>query len=92
MTTIVLNLSSLTLGLTAWGFGLWALLRRRMSLMSVVLCLLALLLQFAELTHRAAIGDVSAILDTVCGVTFAAATLSAGTVMLNTLAHFQGRN
>ena len=56
-----------------------------------VLCLLALLLQLAELTHRAAMGDTSAILDTVCAVFLAAATLSAGTVLLNTLARFPGR-
>ena len=39
----------------------------------------------------AAIGDISAILDTVRAITLAAATLSAGTVLLNTLAHFAGR-
>ena len=87
----VLNLSSLLLGLAAWGFGLSALLKGRMSLTSFVLCLLALLLQLAELPHRAAMGDTAAILDTVCAVFLAAATLSAGTVLLNTLARFPGR-
>ena len=87
----VLNLSSLLLGLAAWSFGLSALLKGRMSLTSFVLCLLALLLQLAELTHRAAMGDTAAILDTVCAVSLAAATLSAGTVLLNTLARFPGR-
>ena len=87
----VLNLSSLLLGLAAWGFGLSALLKGRMSLTSFVLCLLALLLQLAELTHRAAMGDTAAILDTVCAVFLAAATLSAGTVLLNTLARFPRR-
>ena len=62
-----------------------------MSLWSFVLCLLSLLLQFAELTHRSAIGDTAAILDTICAVTLAAVTLSAGTVLLNTLAHLTGR-
>ena len=87
----VLNLSSLGLGLMAWGFGLNALRKQRMSLWSFVLCLLSLLLQFAELTHRSAIGDTAAILDTICAVTLAAVTLSAGTVLLNTLAHLTGR-
>lgn len=91
MTTIVLNVSSLLLGLAAWGFGLNALRRQRMSLLSFVLCLLSMVLQFAELTHRAAVGDIHAILDTVCAVFWAAATLAAGTVFLNALAHFQGR-
>ena len=91
MTTIVLNVSSLVLGLTAWGFGLGALVKRRMSLMSFALCLLALVLQFSELTHRAVIGDVSAILDTVWGVTLAAVTLAVGTLFLNTLAYLQSR-
>lgn len=86
----VLNLSSLGLGLMAWGFGMNALRKRRMSLMSFVLCLLALILQFAELTHRATMGDTSAILDTICAITLAAVTLAAGTVFLNTLAHFLG--
>ena len=91
MITPILNVSSLLLGLAAWGFGILALCRRRVSLMSFVLCLLALVLQFAELTHRSAIGDTSAILDTICAVTLAAVTLAAGTVLLNTLAHFSGR-
>ena len=53
-------------------------------------CLLALVLQFAELTHRAEIGDISAILDTVRAITLAAATLSAGTISLNALAARRG--
>lgn len=91
MITPILNVSSLVLGLAAWGFGLNALRKRRMSLASFALCLLSLVLQFAELTHRAAIGDTSAILDTVCAVTLAAVTLSVGTLFLNTLAHLSGR-
>ena len=91
MITPILNLSSLILGLAAWGLGVMALIRRRVSLMSFGCCLLALILQFAELTHRTAIGDISAILDTVLAITLAAATLSAGTVSLNALAHLTGR-
>ena len=62
-----------------------------MSLTSFALCLLALVFQFAELTHRAQIGDVSAILDTVGAVTQAAAVLSAITLLLNTLAFLRGK-
>ena len=91
MLTPILNLSSLILGLTAWGFGLWAIRKRHISLLSFCFCLLSLVLQFMELSHRAQIGDSSGILDTVRAVTHAAATLSAGTLLLNTLAHLSGR-
>jgi hypothetical protein len=91
MISPILNVSSLLLGLTAWGFAIAGLKRRRMSLTSFALCLLALVFQFAELTHRAQIGDTIAILDTVSAVTMAAAVLSAGTLLLNTLAFLRGK-
>ena len=91
MITPLLNVSSLLLGLAAWGFGIAGMKRRRMSLTSFALCLLALVLQFTELTHRAQIGDVSAILDTVRAVTMASAVLSAGTLFFNTLAYLSGK-
>ena len=91
MITPLLNVSSLLLGLAAWGFGIAALRRGKISLTSFALCLLALVLQFAELTHRAQIGDVIAILDTVQAVTMAAAVLSAGTLFLNTLAYLRSK-
>ena len=91
MITPLLNVSSLLLGLAAWGFGIAALRRGKISLTSFALCLTALVFQFAELTHRAQIGDVSAIFDTVGAVTLAAAVLSAGTVLLNTLAYLSSR-
>ena len=76
MITPILNVSSLLLGLTAWVLGARAVARRRVSLLSFGFCLLALVLQFAELTHRAEIGDTS---------------LSAGTISLNTLAARRGK-
>ena len=91
MISPILNVSSLLLGLAAWGFGIAALRRRKISLTSFALCLTALVFQFAELTHRAQIGDVSAILDTVQAVTMAAAVLSAGTLFFNTLAYLSGK-
>ena len=91
MITPILNVSSLLLGLTAWGFGIAALRRGKISLTSFALCLTALVLQFMELTHRARIGDVSAILDTVGAVTLAATVLSAGTMLLNTLAYLSSK-
>ena len=95
MITPFLNVSSLLLGLAAWGFGIAALRRRRISLTSFALCLLALVFQLLELTHRAQIGDTSAILailDTVGAVTMAAAVLSAGTMVLNVLAYLRGKD
>ena len=91
MTTAILNVSSLLLGLTAWALCVRAVRRERMSLGSFFCCLLAMVLQFAELYHRAEIGDISAILDTVWGILLAASTLAAGTLILNTLAHLSGR-
>ena len=91
MITPLLNVSSLLLGLAAWGFAIVGLKQRRMSLTSFALCLLALVFQFAELTHRAQIGDVSAILDTVQAVTMAAAVLSTITLLLNILAFLRGK-
>ena len=91
MITPILNVSSLLLGLAAWGFGITALRRSRISLTSFALCLLALVFQFLELTHRAQTGDVVAILDTVSAVTMAAAVLSAGTMVLNTLAYLRSK-
>ena len=90
MITPILNVSSLLLGLMAWGLGARAVARRKVSLLSFGFCLLALVLQFAELTHRAEIGDIPAILDTVRAITLAAATLSAGTISLNALAARRG--
>ncbi len=92
MITPFLNISSLLIGLTAWGFGVRALRNHRMSLCSFICCILALVLQFIELTHRAQIGDVVAILDTIRAITLAAVTLSAGTIFLNGLAWLAGRN
>ena len=91
MITPFLNLSSLLIGLAAWGFGIRAVRRGRMSPVSFSLCILALVLQFIELTHREQIGDISAIMDTIRAITLAAVTLSAGTVTLNLLAHYRGR-
>ena len=91
MITPILNVSSLLLCLTAWGFAIAGIRRRKISLVSFALCLTALVLQFMELTHRARIGDVSAILDTVGAVTLSAAVLSAGTMLLNTLAYLSSR-
>ena len=91
MISPILNVSSLLLGLTAWGFGIAALRRGKISLTSFALCLTALVFQFAELTHRAQIGDVIAILDTVQAVTMAAAVLSTITLLLNTLAFLRGK-
>ena len=91
MITPILNVSSLLLGLTAWSFAIAGIRRRKISLTSFALCLTALVLQFMELTHRARIGDVSAIFDTIGAVTLSAAVLSAGTMLLNTLAYLSSR-
>ena len=86
MITPLLNVSSLLLGLAAWGFGIAALRRRKISLTSFALCLLALVLQFAELTHRAQSSHQA-------GSTSKEPwkMLSAGTLFLNTLAYLRSK-
>lgn len=91
MITPCLNISSLLLGLAAWGLGLNAIRREKISLSSFSCCGLAMLFQFYELRHRAQIGDVYAIVDTIGGICLAATVLLAGTVFLNLRALARGK-
>lgn len=84
----MLNLLSLVLGLSAWGLGLAALVRRGshcLSLCSCTCCALALLVQLFEIRRRVAAADLSALMDTVPALTTAASVLLAVTVFLNAL-------
>lgn len=90
--TTFLNLSSLFLGLGAWGVALWGVVRRRPQLLSVVLCALPLLLELYEVGNRVRVGDVSAVMDTIRAVNIAGTVLVAVTLLMNLLAFLRQKN
>ncbi len=95
--TAFLNLASLFSGLAALllaGCAVFARNRRRSSGLtggSFCLCALSLLLQLAEIGHRANTGDFSAIDDTIQAVLFAASALFLLTSALNAAALLRRR-
>lgn len=94
--SMIYNLGSIVLGLTAWLFGYWAIRRTILrkdikasyicSITSFTLCILSLLLQLMEVENRVDMEDLSAIYDTINAVIFAAKTLIIVTVGLNMIA------
>lgn len=90
----MLNLLSLLLGLSAWGLGLAALVRkesRGLSLCSCTCCALALLGQLLEIRRRVAAADWAALMDTLPALITAASVLLLVTIILNTLALITGK-
>lgn len=88
-----LNVGSFILGLLSWAIPVVAMRQKRWAhndagfcLVSFAACALALIMQIFEMSHRAHIGDWSAILDTIDAVGFAAVTLAAVAIFLNALA------
>lgn len=84
------NLGSLLLGLAAWALACPGIYRPRtipsagwLPCLSFSCCAVSLLLQLYEIRRRIRIGDYSAVLDTIGGITFCAATLVIVTVILN---------
>ena len=90
MTSIIHNLASIFLGLMAWSLPVIYLMagRRREWYCggSFALCALSLYIQLREVMHRVNIGDLSAVMDTIGAVVFAATVLVVTNVVLNTLA------
>lgn len=89
-----LNITSLALGLLAWLLPLWAIFSkkvRKVGALSFALCSISLACQIFYTQHLVAISDWSAIEDTHFAVTFAAAVLLVGTVVLNLAARIAGR-
>lgn len=89
--TTFLNLSSLILGLIAWGVALWGVIRREPRLSSFFLCALPLLLELYEVGNRVKMGDLSAVMDTIRAVNIAGTVLVVGTLILNLLAYVRKR-
>lgn len=94
------NIGSIALGLAAWAIALAAIVRSKSGKgasmvypgASFCACSLALLLQIFELNRRVEINDLSAVMDTIRAIAFAASTLIIVTVILNLIVLFAGRN
>lgn len=94
--SMIYNLGSICLGLTAWMFGYWAIRRTILrkdikasyicSMVSFGMCIFSLLLQLMEVGNRVDMEDLSAIYDTINAVIFAAKVLISVTLVLNIIA------
>ena len=78
------NLGSITLGLLAWFFAVIGLNHgAKFQSSSYICCCIALVLQFLELRRLCEIGDLSAVLDTINGITICAIVLTTVTILIN---------
>ncbi|MBR3972511.1 MAG: hypothetical protein IKJ99_01005 [Oscillospiraceae bacterium] len=88
-----LNIASLGLGLVAWLLPVWGIFSkkvRKIGAMSFSLCSISLACQIFYTQYLVTITDWSAIKDTHFAVTFAAAALLVGTILLNFAAWIAG--
>lgn len=89
------NLASLCLGLISWVVPFLHLKRKTYSAgisgISYLCCALALLLQLTEVRHRASIGDLAAVMDTINAVVFAGAVMVGVCALLNLAAILKSR-
>ena len=87
---MIYNLSSLAIGFLAWILATTAIFSSKKKslyqLSSFVCCCTAMVLQFYEIKRLMRIDDWTAVDDTIGAVSFAAATLTFVTVVLNILA------
>lgn len=85
--SIVCNLGSLVLGLTAWGIPLCAIGRKyRFGICcigSLSCCVLSFLLQLLEVRNRVRLSDWSALMDTIDAVVAAAVIMVVVTLISN---------
>lgn len=87
------NLLSILLGLTAWCFGIRAIVKQKStgSTLSFACCGVSLYCQLLEIQRREALRDWAAIEDTIEGMVFAGTVLLAVTAALNLLAFLRGK-
>lgn len=93
---MICNVSSLLLGLASWIVAGIMLGRRnsypnRLSVLSFVFCLAALLCQFVEIYRLVVIDDLSALIDTSGARVFAAVVLTGVTLLLHIAAWLRGK-
>ena len=95
---INLHLLSLGSGILAWVFGCWAIASKTarkshvFSVASLSLCSIALLAQLIELGRLVLKNDLSAVMDTINAVNFAAIVLIVVTIALNGVAVIRSKN
>lgn len=91
MISAICNVGAILLGLSSWACGAKAVGNHqrgmRWILASLLCCAAALLLQILEVAHRTAIGDMSAVMDTIGAVAGAAGILVLISAALNILAY-----
>lgn len=92
--TVLFNVGSVLCGLLSWGLAGAAIVCEgspkkgsRRSLVSWLLCVTALLLQWFELYHRIAIHDLSAVEDTILAPVVGSVVLVTVAAALNILAY-----
>ena len=94
---VSLHLLSLSAGILAWVLGAWAVTSKKqrkaygLSVASLSLCVIALLAQLMELGRLVLKEDLSAVMDTINAVNFAAIVLVVVTLVLNVAAVLRGR-
>lgn len=95
--TMIHNIGSLLLGISAWVLACCAINCKKthtlskFSIASFSFCAYSLLLQFLEISNRVSTGDFSAIEDTIRAVIIAASVLVVITITLNIVAFAKGR-
>ncbi|MEN8194820.1 MAG: hypothetical protein ABFS12_18510 [Bacteroidota bacterium] len=98
---VLLNLSSLVLGLLAWILPVVNLMRYgkrdqrnwvALSIMSISASALSLCFQIFSINHRVKVADWSALMDTMSAVAFVSAVLLIVTIILNTITLIIYRN
>ena len=99
---VLLNLSSLVLGLFAWIIPIANLVQYgkhnymtwvTRTILSMSACAISLCLQIFSINHRVRVADWSALMDTMSAVVFISAVLLIVTIVLNTitLIKYRGR-
>lgn len=94
---VSLHLLSLSTGIVAWVLGAWAVASKKqrkacgLSVASLSLCVIALLAQLIELGRLVLKDDLSAVIDTINAVNFAAIVLVVVTLVLNIVAVLRHR-
>lgn len=94
--TMIHNIGSLLLGISAWVFACCAINSKnpytlsKFSIASFSSCTCSLLLQLLEISNRVSTGDFSAIEDTIRAVIIAASVLVVITITLNIVAFAKG--
>lgn len=93
--SVFCSIGSISLGVMAWLIPCFAISKIKnfqelyqKVFFSFFCCILALVLQLLEINYRVQINDLSAVMDTIAAVVFAAVVLVIGTGISNGLAYY----